>query len=137
MCKKVNKIILYSQAVQSNLSNLMLNGSHEFCWITEVVGLSSHLCNLTLYNIWNYVGLCSKLQVNGSRKVLKHELILDFASITTFFLTNYFLWLLLMPLLFSVGLQSSKTISRECCVGLWNTGMSDYRACFLYKSIGK
>ena len=48
--KKV-EIILYSQAVQPNLSNPMLNESHEFCWIKEVVGLSSHLCNPTFHNI--------------------------------------------------------------------------------------
>ena len=31
--------------VQSNFSNPMFNGSHKFCWIKEVVGLSSHFCN--------------------------------------------------------------------------------------------
>ena len=40
--------------IQPNLSNPTLNGSHKVCWIKEVVGLSSHLCNSTLHNIKNY-----------------------------------------------------------------------------------
>ena len=35
--------------LQSNLSNPMLHGSHKFYWIVmKFVGLSSHLCNMTL-----------------------------------------------------------------------------------------
>jgi len=29
----------------------VLRGISKFCWIKEIVGLSIHLCNPTLYNI--------------------------------------------------------------------------------------
>ena len=45
-----------------------------------------------------------------------------------------------MPLLFSVGLQRSKTMyfqvwGMKFCVGLWSTEVSDYRGCFYTKML--